>query len=85
MGLIKLETFLDAQKCSWIKRAHFKCIDNWRLDLKLLSPTGDLTKIRQSDVDSRIHPVLNTIVKSFEKLVASHAKKNGNYKMAYIF
>jgi hypothetical protein len=28
LGLINLETYLDAQKCSWISRASKNCIDN---------------------------------------------------------
>jgi hypothetical protein len=37
MGLIHVGTFLMAQKCSWIKRAHANNIDNWRLRLRILS------------------------------------------------
>jgi hypothetical protein len=32
-----------------------------------------------------LHPVLHNLVSSFTKLVAGHAKINGNYKLAYIF
>jgi hypothetical protein len=85
LGLIKLETYLDAQRCMWISRASKKSIDNWRFDLKNLAPGGDLSRIRVSDVDPVLHPVLHNLVSSFAKLVAGHAKINGNYKLSFIF
>ena len=85
LGLIRLETYLDAQRCMWISRASKKCIDNWRVDLKNLAPGGDLSRIRISDVDPVRHPILHNLVGSFAKLVSGHAKINGNYKLAFIF
>jgi hypothetical protein len=85
LGLIHLQTYLDAQKCSWISRASKKCIDNWRYDLKKLSPNEDISKIRLSDVDKTQHPIIFNLVSAFTKLIENHAKVNGNYKLAYIF
>ncbi len=85
LGLFNLKTYLDAQKCSWIVRASKKCIDNWRFDLKNLSPNGNISKIRISDVDATRHPVLYNLVSAFTNLVEKHAKINGNYKLACIF
>jgi hypothetical protein len=85
LGLIRLETYLDAQRCMWISRANKKCIDNWRFDLKKLAPNGDISRIRTSDVDPVRYPILYNIVSSFSKLVTGHAKINGNYKLAYLF
>jgi hypothetical protein len=85
LGLMHLGTYLDAQRIVWIVRAAKKNIDNWRVDLKNLSPDGDVSRIRKTDVGTVRHPILHNIVTSFEKLVESHAKINGNYKIAYIF
>ena len=85
LGLIRVSTFLDAQKIAWIKRAHLKCIDNWRTDLTCLSPQGDVTKIRICDVDKSLHPVLHTIVSAYSKLLLPHGVQNGNYKKAFLF
>ncbi len=85
LGLINLETYLDAQKCSWISRASRNCIDNWRYDLKKLSPEADISRIRLMDLNQERHPILYNFVKSFTRLVESHAKQNGNYWVAHIF
>ena len=85
LGLFELGTYLDSQRCAWIKRALTKPIDNWRFDLKRLSPDGDITRLRCCDIDRQLHPILYNIVESFTKLAAEHAKLNGNYKSAFIF
>ncbi len=85
LGLVRLETYLDAQRCSWIVRAAKKNIDNWRYDLKTLAPNGDISRIRISDVNKTRHPLLHNLVRSFSKLAGAHSKINGNYKIAYIF
>jgi hypothetical protein len=65
VGLINLENFLDAQKCSWIVRASKNCIDNWRYDLGNLAPNADISRIRKSDVNTERHPILANMVASF--------------------
>ncbi len=85
LGLMNLETYLDAQKIVWIVRAANKCIDNWRVDIRNLAPDGDVSRIRISDISKVQNPVLHNKVSSFTKLVVTHAKQNGNYKLAFIF
>jgi len=85
LGLIRLSSYLKAQKCSWIKRAHFKCIDNWRIDLKTLVSDGDITKIWFFDIEKNAHPILFGFISSFTDLIASHSKIGGNYREAFIF
>jgi hypothetical protein len=79
LGLVRLEAY------SWIVSVVKKNIDNWRYDLKKLAPDGDISRIRNSDVNKTRHPILNNLVMSFSKLVGAHSKINGNYKIAYIF
>jgi hypothetical protein len=83
LGLFNLATFLDAQRCSWIKRAHFKCIDNWRFDLHQLSPNNDITQIRKIDIDP--HPILANIVISYCEFLPAFSKNKKNYRKAQIF
>jgi hypothetical protein len=46
LGIFELSSFLLAQRCSWIKRAHSLPIDNWRFDLRRFSPSGLVHDIR---------------------------------------
>jgi len=85
LGIFNLKIFLDAQRCSWIKRAASKNIDNWRYDLKCLSPAGDITLIRKIDVDPFANPILTNIVSSYETFLPAFTLKEKNYKKGQIF
>jgi hypothetical protein len=61
LGLMHLGTYLDAQRIVWIVRAAKKNIDNWRLDLKNLSPDGDVSRIRKSDIGTVRSPPHGTV------------------------
>ncbi len=75
LGLIKLETYLDAQRCMWISRACKKSIDNWRFDLKSLAPGGDLSRIRISDMDPALQlDILVCISDSYLRLTTAHTQ-----------
>jgi hypothetical protein len=80
LGIFNLKIFLDAQRCSWIKRAVTKNIDNWRYDLKCLSPAGDITLIRKIDVDSFANPILTNIVRSYQTFLPAFTLMEKNYK-----
>jgi hypothetical protein len=58
----------------FIVRASNKSIDNCRFHLKNLSPNGDISKIKISDVDAARHPVLFNLVSAFTNLVEKHAE-----------
>jgi hypothetical protein len=90
LGLFNLAIFLDAQRCSWIKRAHNKCIDNWRFDLKQLAPNRDISQIRKPDVDPYLHLILYNIVNSyceflpaFSKNVKKFQKSSGFFESSF--
>jgi hypothetical protein len=85
LGMFHLPKFLGTLQCAWIKRAASNCIDNWRYDLKSVSPDGDVTLIRSCDLDPESHPILHNLVKSYETFVGEFSKHNGNYKLANIF
>jgi hypothetical protein len=74
LGIFELKTFLLAQRCSWIKRAHDLPIDNWRFDLRRLSPTGQVHSIRLCDINKDANPILYNIVDAYTFFVVSLPK-----------
>ncbi len=82
LGIFHLETFLSAQKCSWVHRASKLVIDNWRFDLKSLSPTNEILDIRPCDIRNEANPVLSTLVKAHTGLLAEFTKKELNFTVA---
>jgi hypothetical protein len=85
LGLIHIGTFLMAQKCSWIKRAHANNIDNWRLRLRILSPSSDVTLLRSIDVDRYTSPILFNIAEAYDLFVRCYSCIGNNLLVAPIF
>jgi hypothetical protein len=85
LGLIHLGTFLMAQKCSWIKRAHSNTIDNWRLSLKSISPANDISLIRIFDVSKSVNPILYNIVEGFHVFANCFTKLESNFIKSPVF
>ncbi len=85
LGLFDLKIFLDAQRCSWLKRADKLTIDNWRFDLKCKAPNGDFCLLRKIDISANENPILANIVDSFCNFSAAFAKKDSNYLKSPIF
>ncbi len=85
LGLFDLTIFLEAQKCSWIKRSVHYRIDNWRYDICSLSPTGNPVDIRLTDVSAQQNPIIYNIVSAYEKLLAGHTTLHSNYLLAPIY
>jgi hypothetical protein len=85
LGLIHVGTFLMAQKCSWIKRAHANTIDTWRLNLKLLSPGFNISDIRIFDLSKLENPILFNIVEAFEVFRGCYNRIGNNYVKSKIF
>jgi hypothetical protein len=85
LGLIHIGTFLMAQKCSWVKRAHDYTIDNWRLTLKTLSPNYDISLVRLFDVDKNRNPILFNIVEGYQTFVNCYSRIGNNFSKIPIF
>jgi hypothetical protein len=85
LGLIHVGTFLMAQKCSWIKRAYANTIDNWRLNLKMLSPGFNISDIRIFDLSKLENPILYNIVEAFEVFRGCYNRIGNNYVKSKIF
>jgi hypothetical protein len=62
VGFFNLQSFLDAQRCTWLFRAKKQCIDNWRYDLHALAPRFDPLLIRKVDIDMYEHPMRQCIL-----------------------
>ena len=85
LSIFKLETFLQAQHCSWVARAAKLPIVNWRFDLRAAAPYGNILLIHPCDLNPSINPILHNFAGSYEKFYGEFSKVNGNYKEAYIF
>jgi len=83
IGLIDLETFLMAQKCSWIKRAK-NLNDTWKQKLYYRS-LGSLDNLRKRYFDAESEPILHGFAESFEKFTISFTKTNENFWKSRIF
>jgi len=85
LGVFNLHHLLDAQKCSWIARAHKAPIDNWRYDLRALAPLNNILYARSSDTCVELNPVLFHLLSSFDNFVTAFNKRDQNYKLATIY
>jgi hypothetical protein len=85
IGLIHIGTFLMSQKCSWVKRAHANCIDNWRLRLKALSPSSDVSLLQRIDINPQSNPILYNIAEAFELFVRCYGSTGNNLLVTPIF
>jgi hypothetical protein len=85
LGLIHVGTFLMAQKCSWIKRTHANCIDNWRLRLRALSPCSDVTLLRRIDINRQSNPILYNIADAYDLFVRCYGSAGSNLLVTPIF
>jgi hypothetical protein len=84
MGLINLKDYVTGIQCSWIKRLHCHCVDNWRFDMHQLS-FGNVFALNSTFVSAIEHPILFDIVSSYEKFTTAHYGAGKNYLKMYIF
>jgi hypothetical protein len=83
LGLFELQSFLDAQRIAWIKRA--KTLDDW-WKLSLYSKSyGNVSNIRLKNCVQQVEPCQYAIVSSFEKLLVNYTKTGDNYKKVFLF
>jgi exonuclease III len=82
LGLFRVADFLDAQKCSWVRRS--RILDQeWKIKL-ILSGHGNLFTISDSNIDRETNPILHTLAKAFRKFISSFTVTNNNFKAAHI-
>jgi hypothetical protein len=66
IGMIRIEQYITALQCSWIKRCSVKINDTWRWTLGA-SCSFVFGNLRRGSVNKRDNPVLANIVESFVK------------------
>ena len=61
LGIFKIDSLLTAQHCSWIRRARLLPIDNWREDLRAVSPGNRIELIPECDFSRDTNPILSNL------------------------
>jgi hypothetical protein len=83
LGLFPVKAYLDAQKCSWIRRC--KIIDqDWKAGL-INCGAGNLQKISGKNCNINKSPVRHGIASAFANFIASFTRSDFNFKKAFIF
>jgi exonuclease III len=85
LGVINLNSFLTAQKATWLIRAKKAPIDNWRYDLFRFAPNNDPLQIRTEDIDKEHAPILYGIVEAYCKFYDSFTYTDCNFFISYIY
>ncbi len=85
VGIFKIDEFLFAQNCSWIKRVFSNCNDNWRLTMRIAAPMGKIEYLRSCDIDPRKNIILYEIAAAFELFVSCFSLIDNNYRKNPIF
>jgi hypothetical protein len=83
LGLFDLQSFLDAQKIAWIKRA--KSVDDWWKIVIYSKCYGNVYNIRSREFDSSREPCITSIVAGYENLITNFTKTNENFLDAFMF
>ena len=85
LGCIELKSFLQAQQCTWIKRARFANIDNWRYDVRSFAPGNRLEDLLPCDVNQVTNPIIHNMATALSELRTSFTSLDGNYRLAKVF
>jgi hypothetical protein len=83
LGLFELDSFLAAQRCSWIQRS-LDLDEKWKLTLYFNS-YGNIPNIRKSLVNLHENPVLYGVVSAYERFLGGFTKHNENFWGAPLF
>jgi exonuclease III len=82
LGMIKIKDFLDAQTCSWIRRA--KILDqDWKVKL-IGTGSGNIYRINPTNLIAEKNPVLHNLARAFSVFVHKFTARDNNYKSSYI-
>ncbi len=84
LGLIRIDTFLAAQKCAWIRRCFNKINDAWRWEFLSFS-NFSLSTVRVENFSREDNPLLWNIANAVCQFQKEYWKKNENFLQAPIF
>jgi len=84
LGLIRIDTFLAAQKCAWIRRCFNKINDAWRWEFLTFS-NFSLSTVRMDNFSRDGNPLLWSIANAVCQFQMEYWKKNENFMEAPVF
>ena len=84
LGLFNLELFINALQCTWIKRTHSCCNDNWKYDL-LQATEFNLEYVYRIHEPYDVGNTILGILNSFRKFVKCFSKVNQNFRKTCIY
>jgi hypothetical protein len=83
LGLFLVKDFLDAQKCTWIKRCK-DLSEPWKLVI-YISNFGCLFNSKPKNNNKNEFPICFSICSSFERVADAFTATMENYNKSYIF
>jgi hypothetical protein len=83
LGLFDIDNFLDAQKCSWIKRS-VSLNEPWKVILYVRN-FGVVFNSKKRNITVDEYPICNQICASYEKFLNAFTTANENYRKIFIF
>jgi hypothetical protein len=84
LGLIRLEHYVQALHCTWIRRAWSCTNDNWKYDLYKAS-NGDILNVKDYDLGNEVGTVLSKIVKSYTAFQHQFTTVGNNFTKVPVF
>jgi hypothetical protein len=83
LGLFDNNDFLDAQRCSWIKRS-LNLNEQWKQILYACN-FGNVYNAKSRNINVQEYPICHGICKSYERTLENFTVVHENYKYSYIF
>jgi hypothetical protein len=83
LGLIKLDNYITALQCSWIKRCSTRINDTWRWNLGLAC-NFIFSNLRSGSVNRADSPITANIVQSWTKFQENFFMTNENFVQAHL-
>jgi hypothetical protein len=84
LGLIKLEHYVQALHCTWIRRAWTCTNDNWKFDLYKAS-NGDILNIKEHGLNIELGMVLSNLVKSYNTFQHKFTTVGNNFTKVPVY
>jgi hypothetical protein len=84
LGLIKLEHYIQALHCTWIRRAWACTNDNWKFDLFKAS-NGDILNIKEDGMSVELGTVLSNLVRSYNNFQKKFTTVGNNFTKVPVY